>query len=141
MSEQLALAPEVEQKRRTDFYSLYAREALGMPDGWIWDEITQSPEKAPKGFFRMTGVVVPLGPRTGRPNWRKADKDTERTVFVAWKDFEAWQEARGRERDECPRCDGSGETIASAGVNGTTYRPCRRCDATGRYVSPTPTEA
>lgn len=131
--------PETERETRKipDLYSEYLHETNDLPDGWMWFEVDSDPERVPDGYVRFRGAVTPIGPRTGRPNWRKMDRATERTLFVRWADFAAWKLERARDRGECPDCYGWGEQIASASVDGRTWRTCRSCSGSGAFAAST----
>jgi hypothetical protein len=122
---------------RPDLRSLYAQEVLGAPSGWDWYEFDASPDRVPAGFLKLRGAVAPLGPRTGRPDWSRRDRSTDRTLFIERARFEAWQRARAERLDECIACQGAGEVLARASaIDGAWYRTCRTCGGDGKHTRP-----
>jgi hypothetical protein len=115
-----------------DLMTLYAREVVGMPDGWHWWEATSSPDEVPEGTIRLRGAVAPIGPKSGSPQWRRKDPATERTVFLDRQKFQAWVAERAERLNECPVCRGTGYRFVGVGVStGARYDSCPRCGGTG----------
>lgn len=128
-------AATAEDAHKPDRRSVYAQEVLGMPAEWEWFEITCCEEDAPKGFFRITGAIAPMMKRKPRRDWPKRDKKSERKLFIAFAEYEAWEEARGERLDECPPCSGTGQVFASWNyLTGTATRDCERCGTSGKYT-------
>ncbi|NJN23040.1 MAG: hypothetical protein HC812_20025 [Leptolyngbya sp. RL_3_1] len=85
-------AKETRYGRQGDMAVIQAREKAGLPDNWnAWRfEVKDSPYGA---YLELTGAVCPplkSGPRKGKPNWRKADKSTQRTVQLGGKEQADW---------------------------------------------------
>ena len=119
-----------------DFYNLIAAER-GCADGWRWVELRVVGER-PDHVVVVRGAVMPdltKGKNKGWPNWSKRDKSTERELVMTNPDINAfiakWESTTGT----CSGCGGDGQELASSGVNGTTYRDCRRCKATGKAAA------
>jgi hypothetical protein len=120
-----------------DLRTLYAREVLGMPEGWEWDEWSRAEDQVPAGFFKLVGAVAPRGPRTGAPQWAKRDRSTERTLFIEYAAWEQWYKERAARLNECVECGGTGERLASVSVrDGAWYRVCSRCGGDGKHNRP-----
>ena len=120
-----------------DFYNLIARER-GCPEGWKWMEVSVlgTDYQAPRehGAVEIKGGICAAtfksGPRKGQPNWSKATD--KRSLVITFKDLDAFTEKWSKETGLCSKCTGNGKTIASCGVNGTTYRSCSDCAGTGK---------
>lgn len=122
------------ETRPEDLYSLYLRETHGLPDGWRWWEGSSSTDEVPEGFVRFRGAVAPLNERTGEPNWRKKDKETERTFFVKRDDFEAWSKARAERLNECLKCRGTGVYVYGwHRDHGRLSKTCPQCNGSGEH--------
>lgn len=95
------------------------------------DIMSKSGKREPSGVddfgdTKVTFAKMTKGPRGGR-------KFSEQRVAVASKaDAEAMAMAFEAQSGECSRCPGNGKTVASSGVDGTTYRACARCGGTGK---------
>ena len=119
-----------------DFYNLIAKHR-GCPDGWRWVNVKAVGESRKEGAVIANGAVYPekykSGKRKGATNYGKPTPGTERELLVTFADLDAFQEQWERDNSSCRDCGGSKETLASSHVNGAkTYRPCSRCNATGR---------
>lgn len=120
-----------------DFYNLYAKER-GAPDGWRWYSLQVIGDVTDRAnsVYQIKGAVCTAVYKSGRlkghTNWTKRDRSTERDYIVtpsAFDEFVAkWETATGR----CSRCGGDGKELQSCGIDGNTYRPCRRCSASGK---------
>jgi len=75
--------------------------------------------------------VISRGPRKGRPKFRPPQPGTERIVVVSKAEMLALA-AEFERSGTCWDCKGSGEVVASSGINFRNFRPCKRCAATGR---------
>ena len=121
--------------RAPDFYNLIAKER-GMPDGWKWNVLKAVGENRERGGVLVVGAVCTAtytrGKRKGWPNWSKRDKSTERELFIAFADYDERVAAWERETGFCSHCDGTGQMTASVSIGGKTFRPCSKCNATGR---------
>ncbi|MCM2310305.1 MAG: hypothetical protein NDI84_02780 [Steroidobacteraceae bacterium] len=117
----------------------HAREILGMPPEWggyQFEAIGRSSVSTQAKLLRVKGAVAPLttkGKNKGRPNWRKADKATEREAFFTPAEHDEWCRQWEIRTGNCSQCMGKGEVFARWHVTeGTTYKPCKACDATGK---------
>jgi hypothetical protein len=127
-----------ERVRPPDFWNMMAREVYGMPEGWRWCKLQAvgPHDRRDLCVSMVTGAVFPnitKGPNKGYFNWKKRDRDTEQTIPIPFRDYDAFVEAWEKKTGTCSSCGGSGETIASAGIRGTTYRKCVRCNGSGKY--------
>ena len=126
-------------KRFVNFMEEHARELLGMPPEWqAFRFEAKGPVNTPTDdgkFICVTGAVTPTvtqGKRRGCPNWRKRDKETEMTVTIPLIKHREWERNWETTNNKCFRCQGHGQEMAGWSVDeGTKYRPCPRCKATG----------
>ena len=116
-----------------DIHAIAARRVHNLPDDWtprIYGCLDRS-----LGFYLRGAVPIGTysrGPRKGRPKFPPLGK-LERFVITA----EEVQRTRIEWENEtglCSHCGGSGQQVASTGINGTTYRECVACDGTGRAL-------
>lgn len=75
--------------------------------------------------------VYARGPRKGRPKY----DGTPRQAVVTDAELKVERARYETEEGKCSDCLGTARTLASAGKDGTTYRPCSRCHGTGKPVS------
>lgn len=134
------MTTDTEKKRvkPPDFWNLMAREVYGMPDGWRWCKLQAvgPHNRRDLAVSMVIGAVFPdvtKGPRKGHFNWKKRDRNTEQSIAIPFRDYDAFVEAWEKKTGICSACGGSGESIASVGVGGTTYRKCVRCFGSGKY--------
>lgn len=113
--------------------AIQAREKAGMPETWDAYRWKCMPNGAETIYYEVEGAITPLGVRTGRPNYRKMDKTSVRTVYITVAEHEAWRAAWGERTGNCLNCEGRGRLFRSwHHINGTTYSPCIQCNETGR---------
>lgn len=73
--------------------------------------------------------ILKTGPRKGKKTWR--GKGT--SVVVTQGEVEAQAARYVTETGNCPKCYGKGEVFYSWNhIEGSKYRPCKACDATGK---------
>ena len=78
-------------------------------------------------------AVTEKGPRKGKPNYRKAQPGSARTVFVLRKNHDQWVKQWEEKTGKCSNCVGDGKVCWSVSVeHGARYRPCHVCSGTGR---------
>lgn len=126
------------ERPRIDFFNLYAVQKAGMPVGWRWfsSEVLNYQAARKYQSFLLCGAVVPnieKGKYAGQPKWKGRDKNNDRSFSVSVPALEAfyreWEIAEGK----CHTCLGTGEAWAGwSKAEGTRYKPCPRCGATGR---------
>jgi hypothetical protein len=91
--------------------------------------------KGDSEYFEIEGGVYKTcfkrGPRKGEINYRAPEPGTGCTVVLPRKLYKQWLERWEREMGLCSACEGSGRTLASCGVSGTTYRTCSKCSGSG----------
>lgn len=110
-----------------DFFSLVARRKLKQPDTWRWWSIRRVGDTDDA----LVRGAVPVGTRKdGSPKF-PPKRDSQECV-VADVEREAaireWETATGL----CARCGGCGQRAWSWGVEGTKFKPCERCGASGK---------
>lgn len=75
--------------------------------------------------------VYTRGPRRGKPKY----DGTPIQAVVTEVELNAERRRYEEETGQCSDCLGAAKTLASAGVSGTTYRPCSMCRGTGKATS------
>jgi hypothetical protein len=73
-----------------DLYTHCAREAVGLPKGWVGVVFSTVGHPANSQGVMVRGAVCPpktRGPDKGEPCWAKRDRSTEREVFVSKEAF------------------------------------------------------
>jgi len=119
------------------FYTMLCRER-GAPADWRWFSLKvlgNDYKDRTNGAVLVEGACAPpnytRGQWKGTPNWKKRDKATDRQFVITMRDYDARKEQWERDTGKCFECYGSGQSFASTGRDGTKYRDCRRCNATG----------
>ena len=125
---------------RIDFFNMTAHRVHGVPDGWQWYLLNS--RDCPDGYIKVAGNVpvgvLKNGPRKGSPKFAPRSKDD--VIWMKDADVEETKRLWSEETGKCHECTGSGKKIASVSVaHGKTYRPCSKCDGTGRYRYTCPT--
>jgi hypothetical protein len=79
---------------------LYARSVYGFPpdwSAWLYQSIRPDDDWSRNGnlddLFQVTGAVCPLytrGPKKGKPNYKKLDPATKKTVTFTKRAFIEW---------------------------------------------------
>ena len=99
----LFTGPEPEQKpinndRSNCKFNAFMRANHGVSVAWCWVKVdTLGDYKTPReqAYFQIEGAEYPevwaSGKKKGRTNYRKPKAGTERTVIVAFKDFDAFE--------------------------------------------------
>ena len=116
----------------------HAREVVKMPPEWSgyeFEAIGRTASQETK-LMRVKGAIAPpltKGKRKGQPNWSKADKTTEREAYFTPAEHDEWCRQWEIRTGLCAQCTGKGEVFARwSTTDGTTYKPCKACDATGK---------
>ena len=108
------------------------REKHGIPENWKAFQFECLGN--PTSILRMKGGVAPpkkTGKNKGRPNYAKAERVVE--DYITFASIEEWGENYEKTTGICNECMGEGKVMQSWHyINGTTYRPCTRCNGTGR---------
>lgn len=96
---------------------------------WKWESIT--------GGHLVTGEVpngtYTRGPGKGQPRFGQAGAQHKQRVIVSEAELQAVAAAHEAETGECWDCKGTGKTWAGwSAKEGVTYRPCKRCGASGK---------
>ena len=118
---------------RIDLMTEHARELLKAPPEWDvykWEAIGGSRD-TPTKLLRLDGAVAPAktrGKYKGRPDWKAADKATERTAYFTPQEHAEWRKGWELRTGKCSECVGIGEVFQSWHFErGTTYRTCACC--------------
>ena len=115
---------------------IQARELAGMPENWEVYSWRAIGVPGPVKLYEMKGCFKPptitKGPKAGQPAWARRDKTSERTIHITPAEYIAWEAEWVKRTGLCSDCMGKGQTVASVGVGGTTYRECRKCKGTGK---------
>lgn len=108
----------------------HARELLDMPPEWRayrWE--VNGRGVYVEGAIPLT--VYQRGPRRGQVKWKPRTHEAAIVVLngqhCAW--LTEWEAATGK----CHNCSGTTQEWAGwSAKDGSRYRPCRRCEATGK---------
>lgn len=115
---------------------IQARELAGMPENWEVYSWRVIGPPGPAKLYELKGCFKPptftKGAKVGEPNWAKRDKTSERVLHITPDEYQSWEDAWVKRTGLCPNCMGKGQTVASAGTGGTTYRECHRCNGAGK---------
>lgn len=124
-----------------DHFNLYAIKR-GAPAGWQWTELKAIGDVYEKDrarqYSQMDGYVhngakYATGKNAGKRKPRSPVPGTERTIIFTMGEFDAFVREWEIETGICSKCDGTGEEWASSSITeGSKYKPCRRCFATGK---------
>lgn len=110
----------------------HARELLDMPPEWRAYRF----EAKGKGVLVEGAVVTEVykrGPRAGTLNYGKRDKSTEAVIVILDAQHQQWLMDWEGATGKCHKCDGTSREWAGwTRSDGSIYRPCTRCDATGQ---------
>lgn len=126
---------------KLDWFNECAHEAVKLPEGWLWYQIS-AVGRHPNFQGTMVKGAVPTrmisrGRNKGHPDWRTADKETEREVFVSESAFDARRARFEAETGKCHACQGDGQEVQSwSAEKGVTYRDCSRCKGSGLAPAP-----
>lgn len=113
----------------TDLLIDRARELLGLDESWGWCGL----EVVPPGG-KATAFKVTLAQKKGE-RFVKPCQSIHLSVQEEAANADQWSQRSGK----CSACVGKGQEIARISVaDGTTWRPCRRCQGSGRDVSAVP---
>lgn len=116
-----------------DIHAITARRVHDLPDDWqprIYGCLDRG-----LGFYLRGAVPVGIfrsGRRKGQPKFPPMSQlqqvvitaDEVRQTRIEWEN----------ETGLCCYCGGSGKTVKSCGINGTTYRQCLHCDGSGKAL-------
>ena len=116
---------------KPDFWNLAVRRKHGVSPEWQW--CTLNSANMPEDFVQVTGAVpvgtISKGPRKGRSKWPKQLQ----TFCVRRADVECEMRQFEVESGKCAKCLGEGvEPFSWCKTEGTKYRPCSRCQGTGK---------
>lgn len=98
---------------------------------FAWERI--DPTLKRNDFIVKGGIprLLAKGKYKGRKTWK--DSNVYKCV-VAEEEIAAEEKSFSENTGKCHRCLGRGEVFASWNKdNGTTYRPCKPCNATGKH--------
>lgn len=122
----------------------HARELLGMPPEWQGHTFEamghtmnyETNTLSNARLFRVRGAVAPLltkGRCKGGRNWKKRDKETDKTTYFTPEEHEQWLKQWEDKTGLCSKCQGSGEVFFSwSREEGTKLKQCERCGGTGK---------
>ncbi|WP_262027100.1 hypothetical protein [Microvirga sp. Mcv34] len=128
-----ALPPE---RKHYDFWSIHAREKLGLPDDWRWYRLEAKGENITVVTGAVCHEVYKAGKHKGQINWAKRDKETDIPVPIRRDEHKAWLLSWECRSGECHVCHGNGQqSVGWSLKDGSKYRTCTRCNGTGASVS------
>lgn len=123
------------ERRQVDFNMLALRGKYPIPEGWAIYSWERKNFGKPTEYIEFKGAICTeifkRGPRKGRKNWAK--RTHEMSLPMTHAELEAACEQWSKATGLCYHCVGNG--TAWAGWNaaaGNIYKPCKRCDATGK---------
>lgn len=125
-----------EPDRPPDFWSMYARETYGLPDGWRWIRIEAKDGKPGQRLSELfgavpDGVVYKSGPRKGQLNLKR--RHDERTFIIDMADLEKFERRWELSTGNCSECGGGGQTLNGWNrETGAKYGACARCGGNGK---------
>ncbi len=117
-----------------------AVETYNLPQDWqvvSWEKVGMSPGRRDYQYLEIKGGVyrhtVQKGKNKGDIDFRKPEPGTVATVSLTPQQIEAWLEKWETETGCCKDCDGTGfRWNGWSAKSGNSYRPCKRCEQTGR---------
>ncbi len=111
-----------------------AQEIVGFGDDWMLFRFEYLDGTTPG--MMVTGAKTPFfvrGAKKGRPNWKKRDVTTERTIFISLEAKEAYAQAWSKNTGLCIKCEGDGQVVARwSSTEGTEWKDCPKCNGTGK---------
>jgi hypothetical protein len=114
-----------------DFPELIIKKRENLPDNWRVYNYRWLDSRV----MEVTGAVAPLyvrGPKKGRINWSKKDKDTVRTFILLATELEEGIARREKETGKCHACEGTGMRVFGwSKAEGTKYKTCDLCKGSG----------
>jgi hypothetical protein len=116
----------------------HAIERERLPAGWRAYRWEAFPKNSVRLIYsQLTGGVparlISRGPRKGSPDWSKIVPGTKREVVITPEEHRAWLTEWEKRTGKCCHCRGEAKVMESWSVSaGTTYRPCQRCNGTGK---------
>ena len=125
MSEQTARA-------HYDFSVMALKEKYPIPEGWeiyAWEVMNMD---TPAEYIQHSGAVVTKtytrGPKKGRKNWAKENRQSEMHLPLTRKELSAFLEKWSAETGLCHHCHGNGTSWYKwSAAEGTEYKTCRHC--------------
>lgn len=128
---------------RFDWIELFCKEKFGVPADWRWHGWERKEVDKPHEYLLVHGAVCHAkfekGKRKGQTNWKLKDASTEATHVIRRKELEAFQVEWSKRTGLCNECYGTGQAWAGWSLaEGTRYKPCRHCDATGIFKAAPP---
>jgi len=108
----------------------HGREKAGLEASFrlaVWEDLRD------EGFngCRLEFMVAPLKPN-GRVNWRLAERDTAKHVYVADAEHGAWLIEWSKRTGKCAGCAGDGKQFERwHHERGTTFKTCPDCGGSG----------
>jgi hypothetical protein len=121
-----------------DWYETYSRDELGMPETWRifkWEAV--GPVHGPRAAQSVVvcGAIVPdktRGKYKGCPDWKSRDKRDDISLAIPMLALDAFKLKWEANHNACHKCGGDGQELAGwSSTEGSRYRPCSRCNATG----------
>ena len=125
------------ERKHFPFLKMIAGTKVDLPDGWDYHISERVNYGTPAECFEVTGWVATerfkSGPRKGQINHAKKNRTHEYSIRFSDADRDAFLAAWEAETGICSYCHGNGDTLESwCSQNGATYRPCKKCNATGK---------
>lgn len=114
----------------------HAREKSGLGPDWavfLWEQLPEA-----KGML-LTGAITPppykSGPHKGTPRWKARDVSTEKRIFIAHADQDAYNAAWEASTGNCSRCFGKGDLPWGwSRAEGPKRKPCVKCKGSGKAI-------
>lgn len=81
--------------------------------------------------------IIQRGKRAGSKCWKGRDKSIDRTFYITSEQAQEMEEKWAKRTGLCPNCAGKGRrAIAWSATEGTKYKPCEKCNGTGKGATP-----
>ena len=125
---------------RIDIVTEGAKAKFGLPADWKMFQWEWAGKDA-REFLVLTGAVCTAtfkrGRRKGEDNYASRDRSTEVSVTLTRGDIDGILAAYEHATGKCHECQGTKEEwVGWTREQGSVFRPCKRCGASGKAPSP-----
>jgi len=124
-----------EGRKFFDFNLMMIKSLGSVPDGWEifkWEVLNHDTAHECIQFVGGVGRKITRGKRKGRTTWRGMDQSKKMIFAFTHDQIREYKRKWEAETGMCSSCHGNGtRAIGWSAVDGTRYRPCENCDASG----------